>query len=134
MNVRAARPTRWALSVAGKFFERRHDPLVLGRMAGTGADVSEAELVQELAYRALVIDHVEALSDKLLQVDPAPAHDAVHGSIRSGLNDVGQFGLLLSGEAGRVALGPAVRQPVRTALVEAVGPVAQGLTMHAADA
>ena len=44
----------------------------------------EAELVQDLAYRALVISHTEALGDEALQVDPAPAHDSMHGAIRAG--------------------------------------------------
>ena len=62
------------------------------------------------------------------------AHDTVHGPIRAGLNEVGQFSLLLGGEAGRVALGPDVVQPLRAALVEAVDPIAQGLAVHAAEA
>jgi hypothetical protein len=103
-------------------------------MARARADVREAELVQELAHRALVVDHAEALSDEMLQVHPPPAHDAVHGPIRSGLDEVGQRGLLLGGEAGRLALGPAVLQSVRAMLIEAVDPIAKGLAVHAADA
>jgi hypothetical protein len=118
----------------GSFFELRHDPLVLSGMARASADGAEAELVQDLAHCALVIGHAEALGDEALQVDPAPAHDAMHGPIRADLDDLGQFGPLLDGQAGRMALGPGVLQPVRATLVEAVDPVAQGLAVHAADA
>ena len=54
--------------------------------------------------------------------------------IRSGLDYLSQLGLLLGAEAGRIALGPGVLQPVWAALVEAVDPIAQGLAIHAADA
>lgn len=103
-------------------------------MARAGADVREAELVQDLADRARVVGHAEALGDQLLEVDPAPAHDTMHGPIWTGLDELGQFGLLVRGEAGRVALGADVLQPLRAALVEAVNPVAQGLAVHAAEA
>src|SRR3954449_6947408 len=53
-----------------RFFELRHDALVLRRMAGTRADVTEPEPSQGLADRALVIGHAEALGDEVLQVDP----------------------------------------------------------------
>ena len=75
-------------------------------MARAGADVAEAELVQDLADRALVEGHTEALGDEALQVDPAPAHDPMHRPIGAGLDEMGQFGLLLGREAGRVAFGP----------------------------
>jgi hypothetical protein len=56
----------WAFSVAEQFFKLRHDPLVLSRMARAGADVAEPELVQDLADRALVVDHPEALGEEAL--------------------------------------------------------------------
>ncbi len=37
------------------FLNSRHDPLVLSGMARASADAAEAELVQDLAHRALVI-------------------------------------------------------------------------------
>src|SRR4051794_20274160 len=46
----------------------------------------------------------------------------------------GEFSLLLGAEAGRVALGPNVLQPLGSVLVEAMDPVSQGLAIHAADA
>ena len=100
-GLRLGTRSRWACPSGGErggpsawprsFFELCHDPLVLSRMARAGADVAEAELVQDLAYRALVVDDAEALRDEVLQVDPAPAHDAMHGPIRAGLDEVGQF-------------------------------------------
>src|SRR5687768_4021870 len=134
MGLPWATPAKWAFSVVGKFFERCDGLPVLSRVAGTGADVAEPEPVQDLAHRALVIGHPEALGDEALQVDPPPAHDAMHGPIRTGLDELGQLGLLRGRQARRMALGPGVPQPVRAALVEAVNPVTQGLAVHAADA
>ncbi len=96
--------------------------------------MAEAKLVQDLADRALVIDYAEALGDEVLKVDPPPAHDPMQGPIRSDLDQLSQFTLLLGREARRMALGPDVLQPRRAALVEAVDPIAQGLAIHAADA
>jgi hypothetical protein len=42
-------------------------------MARTRADVREAELLEDLADRALVVSDAEALGHDLLQVHPAPA-------------------------------------------------------------
>ena len=55
-------------------------------MARASTDVAEAELVQDLADCALVIGHTKVLGDEALQVDPAPARDAMHGPIRADLN------------------------------------------------
>src|SRR6188768_956341 len=41
------------------FFKSRHGLLVLGRMARTRADVREAELLEDLADRALVVSDAE---------------------------------------------------------------------------
>jgi hypothetical protein len=120
--------------VAETFFELGHDPLVLSRMTRTGADVAEAEPVQDLAHRALVVGDPEALGDQALQVDPPPAHEAMHGPVRADLDKLGQLGLLRDAEARWLALRPDVLQSIRTALVEAVDPVTQGLPVHAADA
>ena len=70
MGFRRARSPRWALSAAGKFFERLDRPLILSGVTRAGADVGEAERLQELADRALVIGNPEALEDDALQVDP----------------------------------------------------------------
>ena len=87
-------------------------------MARAGADVGEAKLVQDLAHRALVVDDAEALGDEALEVGPSPAHDAMHGSIRAGLDELGQFCLRIGREAGRVAPGPGVLKPVSTTLLK----------------
>ena len=63
-------------------------------MARAGADVAEPEPVQDLAHRALVINHAEALRDEALQVDSAPAHDAMYSPIRAALDEANQLGLL----------------------------------------
>ena len=113
-----ATPARCALSVAAKFFELGDGVSVLGQMARAGADVGEAKLVQDLAHRALVVDDAEALGDEALEVGPSPAHDAMHGSIRAGLDELGQFCLRIGREAGRVAPGPGVLKPVSTTLLK----------------
>jgi hypothetical protein len=95
--------------------------------------VAEPKLLQDLSHGALVIDDAEALSHETLQVDPAPAHDAMHGPIRTGLDKTGQLRLLLGGQTRRVALRPSVLQPIRSTFVEAVNPITQRLPVHAAD-
>ena len=80
-------------------------------MARTGADVAEPELLQDLADRPLVVDDPEALGDDALQVDPAPAHDAIYGAVRTGLDDLGQFRLLLGRQPRRLALRPMSFRP-----------------------
>lgn len=56
-------------------------------MARPRADVREADLLQQLADRALVIDDPEALLDHPLQVDPAPAHHPVRLAVGTALDD-----------------------------------------------
>jgi hypothetical protein len=63
-------------------------------MARASAEVAEAELVQDLADRALVINHAEALGDEVPQVDPPPAHNPMHGPIGADLDKLGQVGPL----------------------------------------
>src|SRR5215203_32909 len=115
------------------FFKSRHGLLVLGRVARTRTEVREAELLQDLADRALVVGDAEALGHDLLQVDPAPAHDPVHGTVRAGLDELAKLRQLLRRQARRMAFRPAVFEPFGAAFVEAVHPVAQGLAVHAAD-
>src|SRR6185369_8274694 len=63
-------PRRGGLSEwQGSFFERLDRARVLRRVARAGADVGEAELLEELADGALVILHPETLADHALQVD-----------------------------------------------------------------
>src|SRR6188472_3837880 len=102
-------------------------------MARTRADVREAELLEDLADRALVVSDAEALGHDLLQVHPAPAHDSMHGALRAGFNDLGELRQLLRREARRVALRPAVLEPFGAPFIEAVHPVPQGLAVHATE-
>jgi hypothetical protein len=55
--------------------------------------VREAKPLEELAHRALVIGDPEALEDDALQIDPPPTDHAMHGPVRAGLDELGQFGL-----------------------------------------
>ena len=64
-------------------------------MARASADVTEADLVQDLADRALVIGDAEALGDEKLKINALPAHDPMHGPIRAGLDRAGQVRLLV---------------------------------------
>src|SRR3954453_21825399 len=127
MGFRMAMSPKWALSVAGKFFERLDRPLILSRVTRTGADVREAERLQQLADRAFMIGDPEALADHPLQVDPAPAHDPVYGPVRTRLDEFREFGPLLRREARLGSLGPAVQKTVRTVCVEPMHPVPQRL-------
>ena len=69
-------------------------------MARTRADVGKAECLEQLANRALVIMHAEALLDHALEIHPAPAHDAVDGPIRTCLDKLSQLLLLGGGKPG----------------------------------
>ena len=102
-------------------------------MARPRADVREAELLQELADRALVIDDAEALLDHPLQVDPAPAHDPVFGPIRPRLDDLGQVGQLLRRKARPGPFDRMSFSPSGPCCVEPMNPVAQRLPIHPAD-
>ena len=102
-------------------------------MALSRADVRNAELLQNLPERALVINDAEAFFYDTAQVDPAPVRHAVLRSIWSGFDDFAERGQLLAQEPWRGALRAEVLQPIRALGVEAVNPVAQRLTIHPAD-
>jgi len=114
-------------------FERLDGLPILRRVTRAGADVGEAELVQDLAHRALVVGDAEALGDEVLQVDSAPAHDPMHRPIRAGLDEARQVCLLIGRQARWAACPPPILKPVRPAVVEAVNPIAQRLPVHAPD-
>ena len=115
------------------FFESRNDPLVLSRMARPRAHVGEAELLEKLSDVALVEGDAEPLGDDALEVDPSPAHDAVLLAIRTGLDDHGELGQLLSRQARLGTLRPIVDEPFRPSGVKAMNPIAQRLPVHAAN-
>ena len=76
-------------------FERLDRSLILSRVTRAGADLGEAELLEDLAHRALVIGDAEALSDQTLKINAPPAHDPMHGPTRAGLDKAGQVRLLV---------------------------------------
>ena len=78
-----------------------------------GADMREAEPHQELADRALMIGDPEPLEDDTLEIDPPPAYDPVHGSVRSGIDQLGNLGPLGGRETRLGTFGPAVQKAVR---------------------
>lgn len=95
--------------------------------------MGEAEFLQQLTDIAFVIDNPEALLDDALQIEAPPAHHAVDRRVGAGLHDPRQFRLLLRRQPRLGAAIPGVLQPLRTGIVEAVHPIAQGLPVHAAD-
>ena len=94
--------------------------------------MAEPEPPQQGADAALGQMYAEAGLDHLRQVDPAPADHAVLGQIGTGADQRRQLGLMIRRQAGLGARWLAVRQPGQALLVEAMDPVAQGLTVHAA--
>ncbi len=78
-----------------------------------------------------MILHPEAVPDNLLEVEPAPAHDAV--AVRPRLDDLRQRHPLhrrqLRNRAGRFV----VVQALGACLIEPGHPVAQALAVHAAN-
>jgi hypothetical protein len=128
-----ATPARWALSMAGKFFKSLDRARVLHRVTRAGADVGEAEPLEELADRALVIGDREALQDDALEIDAPPTHDAVHGPVRTGLDELCELSSLLLREPRLATFGPVVEKAIGAVFVEPVNPVAQRLAVHPAD-
>src|SRR5208282_4565314 len=99
-----------------------------------GADVREANLLQYLANSAVVIVNAEPFLNHAFQVDPPPADHAILLPIRPSLDDLGKGGQLFRRQPRRLALGANIFEPVRALRVEAMNPVAQRLTIHAANA
>ena len=120
-------------SARGILFERRD---VLGNlrvMPRAGADVRKAQPEQQLADRPLVVVNAEATADQRLQVEAAPAHDAVGLGLRTRLDQRRELGLLSGGQPRRGTRRLPVDQPGRTRGVEPVHPIPQRLTVHAAQ-
>ena len=80
-----------AARVHGKFFERRDHPLILHRVLRAAADLGESKLGEQAGDRPLAVDHLEALLDHSLQVDPPRSDDAIDGRIGTALDDLGQL-------------------------------------------
>lgn len=133
MGLPVGMVARWAFSVAGKFFKGLDHALILSRVTRAGADVREAEPLQKLADRALMILDAEALADDALKVDPAPADHAMLGPVRPRLDEFGDLSALFLRKTRLGACGPVVQKPLGTLGVEPMHPVPQRLTVHAAD-
>ena len=82
----------------GTFFEVLHDLGVLPGMPGAGADVREADRLEDLADGSFVICDAEAVRDDLPQVQAPPPDDAVDPAIRDGLGELGQLRLRQPGQ------------------------------------
>ena len=115
-------------------FERLDDFHILPRMTGTGADVGEAELLQNDAIVALVKLDVETLLYDTLEIDAPLADNPFLFNSRSGLHDPGEFRELAFRQAGLDAATMPVEKAIGVELVEPVLPIAQGLPVHAANA
>lgn len=81
---------------------------------------------------ALVIADAEALLDEVLQIDAPPPNDAVGGRIGARFHDGGQLRLLIRRQPRRRSAIPGILQPVRPDGIEAMHPVPERLTVHAA--
>jgi len=72
-------------------------------MTRAGADVREADRLEDLADGSLVVCDAEAVRDDLPQVESPPPDDAVDPAIRAGLDDLSEFGQLRLRQPGRMA-------------------------------
>ena len=88
------------------------------------ADVGKAKLFQKCPDIALVKVDAKTFLDHALEVDAAPAHDAVPLPIRSGVNNPGELSQLLGGKTGLGAVPPLVEEAFRSVGVKAMNPVA----------
>jgi len=95
--------------------------------------VRETEPLEQLADAALVVLDAEARGDHVPEVEAPPAHHFVRLRIGTGLHDLRKLGQLRGGQANFRAFVLAIDQPVRPFGVETMNPVAQRLTVHAAD-
>src|SRR3954468_23995896 len=107
--VRSPRTSRLPTGRAIRF-ERLDRALILHRVTRARADMREAERLQELADRALVVVDAEALADDPLQVDPTPAHDAMHDPVGPGLDEFCDLGPLSGRQARLRPLRPAIQE------------------------
>jgi hypothetical protein len=102
-------------------------------MARARADVGEAEILQKCPDIAFTIINPKAALDDALKIGAPPAHNTIDFLVRSGLNNRSQFGLVSRREAGIWAARPLITQSLRPGLIEPMHPIAQRLTIHAAN-
>lgn len=74
-----------------------------------------------------------ALGNETLQVDPAPAHDTMHGPIGPVSTGRASSACWSGDRRGGLCRSTSAPQSVRVALVEAVNSITQRLPVHAAD-
>jgi hypothetical protein len=110
-----------------------NDLAILLGVTLAGADVREAQSPEQLADAALVIGDAEPLFDDPLEVDAPPAHRAVDRRVRAGSHYPGKLRLLRRRQPPRISPAAVILQSGGTKRVEAMGPVAQRLPVHAAD-
>jgi hypothetical protein len=113
----------------GSFFLRIDRLGVLAGMARPRADVREAEQLEKLANRALVIGDAEALLNDALQIDPSPADDTIPFSIRPGLDNLGEGHQLFWPQPERMVFGTNILEPLRALSIEAANLVPQHLSI-----
>ena len=80
------------------FFKSCDHLRILDGVLWPGADVREAELLQNPPQAHFRQIDAEALTQNTPQVDAAPAHDAVRCRVRTGLDELPQRFLLLPGK------------------------------------
>jgi hypothetical protein len=77
-------------------------------MTGPRTDMGEAKLLQKLSDIAGMKVDAEPLGDDALEVDSAPAHDAIPLTIRAGLDDLCELSQLLRRKTRLGTLRPVV--------------------------
>ena len=122
----------WASRMRGKFFERCLNFGILLRVFGPAADERERQGFHQCADAAFAVAHAETVSDDLLQIHPAPAHDAVNFGVKASLYDLGQLPHLIGVQATRARRLP-IPQAVGTLRVETMHPVPKRLPTHPAN-
>jgi hypothetical protein len=115
------------------FFKSCDRLRILDGVLWSGADVREAELLQNPPQAHFRQIDAEALTQNTLQIDAAPAHDAVRLRVGTGLDQLLERLLLILRELRRSPGRFDVDQPLRTVLVKTVYPVPQRLPVHAPD-
>ena len=82
---------------------------------------------------SLVIVDAKALGDDPFEIDSSPSDHAVNFPVRASFDDGREFGLLIWRQTRSWSTRPIVQQPVGASFIEAMNPIAQGLTVHATD-
>ncbi len=95
--------------------------------------MGEAKPLENLADAALMVGDTKARPDYVGQVDTSPAHNPVMLRIGALQNDLREFIQLAGRQSALGAFRPLIDETPRAMCVEAVNPIAQGLTVHPAN-